>query len=76
MNHTHPLPLGAKHVEGDIKKLLDRITPVLVVATLGECWVWVARTNRNGYDRMYYEGSEKMAESITTPDGYQAKKKE
>ena len=37
MIHTHPLSLGAKHVEGVIKKL---------------------------------------AEIITTPDGYQAKKKE
>jgi hypothetical protein len=64
MNHTHPLSLGVKHVEGVIEKLLDRITPVLVIAPLGECWVWVARTNRNGYGRMHYEGSEKMAHRL------------
>lgn len=66
---THPLWV--------IKKLLDRITPVLVVAPLGECWVWVARTNRNGYGRMYHEGSEKMAHRLCyeafvgpIPEGY------
>lgn len=60
-----------------IDKILDRIVPVLVVAPLGECLIWVARQNRNGYGRLHHEGEEHMAHRIAyetvigpIPEGY------
>lgn len=47
-----------------IEKILDRIIPVLVLAPLGECWVWTGRQNRNGYGRLHYQGDEKMAHRV------------
>lgn len=53
------------HKERLIEKILDRIVPVLVLAPMGECWIWVARLNRNGYGRLYHEGDERMAHRVT-----------
>lgn len=50
--------------EGVIEKILDRIVPVLIIAPIGECWVWVARLNRNGYGRIHHDGDEKMAHRV------------
>lgn len=47
-----------------VLKILDRIVPVLVLAPIGECWIWVARLNRNGYGRLHHEGFEKMAHRV------------
>lgn len=44
--------------------LLDRTVPVLVVSPLDECWVWCARTNRNGYGRLRVGGRELMAHRL------------
>ncbi len=43
----------------------ERSIPVLVLAPLGECWIWVARLNRNGYGRLHEEGSERMAHRLS-----------
>jgi hypothetical protein len=48
-----------------IQLLRDRSTPVLVEPSLGECWVWVARLNRNGYGRLSVEGDERMAHRLS-----------
>lgn len=64
MKYLHPNSLAGRHIEGIIEKLLDRIVPVLVVAPLGECWVWVGRMNRNGYGRMYHAGAEMMSHRL------------
>ncbi len=43
----------------------ERVVPVLVIAPLGECWVWVARLNRNGYGRLHHGGCERMAHRLS-----------
>jgi hypothetical protein len=64
MDQSHPFIIAVEHTERIINKLLDRIVPVLIIAPLGECWVWVGRTNRNGYGRLHYDGNEKMAHRL------------
>lgn len=48
-----------------LERILDRCVPVLVVSPLGECWVWVARLNRNGYGRLSHLGEERMAHRLS-----------
>ncbi len=43
----------------------DRTVKVLVVAPLDECWVWIARLNRNGYGRLSALGREHMAHRLS-----------
>lgn len=48
-----------------IEKILDRTVLVLIEEALGDCWVWVARMNRNGYGRIHHDGNEKVAHRVT-----------
>lgn len=48
-----------------IEKILDRIVPVLIIAPMGECWIWVGRMNRNGYGRLHHNGKEGMAHRLS-----------
>lgn len=50
--------------EAIIQKILDRVVPVLIIAPMGECWVWAGRMNRNDYGRIYHEGDERMAHRV------------
>lgn len=52
------------HQERRAQKILDRSVPVLVLSPMGECWIWVARMNRNGYGRLYDSGEERMAHRV------------
>ena len=52
------------HQEMRTQKILDRSVPVLVLSPMDECWIWVARLNRNGYGRLHDQGSEKMAHRV------------
>lgn len=45
--------------------IADRTVPVLVEPELGECWVWCARLNRNGYGRLSVGGRELMAHRLS-----------
>lgn len=50
--------------EALIEKILDRIVPVLLLSPMGECWVWVGRSNRNGYGRLRVDGVEEAAHRL------------